>query len=100
MKAIQIKDEINKISKKDIEARRLEKKEDQLLRKLKDTHALQQETLSQIKDIFASRYLNESSLQKLDRKPILVNQNSGQLSEHIADRIIIEDKTGEVKQSI
>jgi len=43
----------------------LEKREDNLLKSLKDTHALQQETLSKIKDIFSSQYLNEKSLSKL-----------------------------------
>jgi hypothetical protein len=41
-KAYQIKDEIKKISIKDQEARKLEKREDTLLRRLKETHALQQ----------------------------------------------------------
>ena len=58
-KAFQIKDEIRKISRKDHEARMLEKREDLLLTRLKETHALQQDTLSQIQDIFSSQYLNE-----------------------------------------
>lgn len=62
LKATQIKEEIQKISKKDSEARKLEKKEDNLLKRLKETHELQKETLSQIQDIFASQYLNEKSL--------------------------------------
>lgn len=41
MKADAIKEEIQKISAKDSEARRLEKREDGLLRRLKETHALQ-----------------------------------------------------------
>ena len=44
-KAERIKDEIRMISTKDTEARRLEKHEENLLRRLKETHALQQETL-------------------------------------------------------
>ena len=48
MKAGLIKDEIQKISEKDKEARKLEKREDNLLKRLKETHALQQETLTQI----------------------------------------------------
>jgi hypothetical protein len=44
-KAERIKDEIRMISTKDTEARRLEKHEESLLRRLKETHALQQETL-------------------------------------------------------
>ena len=47
-KASMIKEEIQKISEKDREARRLEKREDTLLKRLKETHALQQETLTQI----------------------------------------------------
>jgi len=39
-KASLIKEEIQKISEKDREARRLEKKEDILLKRLKETHAL------------------------------------------------------------
>lgn len=45
IKAERIKDEIRMISTKDTEARRLEKHEENLLRRLKETHALQQETL-------------------------------------------------------
>ena len=52
LKANQIKAEIFKISKKDQEARKLEKREENLLKRLKETHALQQETLIQIQDIF------------------------------------------------
>jgi len=51
-KASLIKDEIKKISDKDREARKLEKREDILLKRLKETHARQQETLTQIQDIF------------------------------------------------
>ena len=39
-KASLIKEEIQKISEKDREARKLEKKEDILLKRLKETHAL------------------------------------------------------------
>ena len=39
-KAGQIKNEIKKISMKDTEARQLEQKEEQLLKRLKETHAL------------------------------------------------------------
>lgn len=46
MKAAIISKEIAMISRKDSEAKRLEKKEDSLLRRLKGAHALQQETLS------------------------------------------------------
>lgn len=53
-KASLIKDEIKKISDKDREARKLEKREDILLKRLKETHARQQETLTQIQDIFQS----------------------------------------------
>lgn len=47
-KASLIKNEIQKISSKDREARKLEKREDHLLKRLKETHQLQQETLTQI----------------------------------------------------
>lgn len=40
MKAEQIKQEIQRITKKDREARRMERREESLLRKLKDAHAL------------------------------------------------------------
>lgn len=78
----------------------LEKREDNLLKSLKDTHALQQETLSQIQDIFSSKYLNEKSLSKLQtQQPILVNQSSHLMLEMSADpvqsQIIVEDSQGE-----
>ena len=52
MKANLIKDEIQKISQKDSEAKRLERKEETLIRRLRETHKLQQETLSQIHEVF------------------------------------------------
>ena len=41
MKATQIKEEIQKISKKDVEAKKLERKEENLIKRLKETHHLQ-----------------------------------------------------------
>ena len=41
IKAGHIKEEIQRISAKDYEARKLEKKEDNLIKRLKETHALQ-----------------------------------------------------------
>ena len=98
LKAFQIQDEIRRISQKDHEARMLEKREDNLLKSLKDTHALQQETLSQIQDIFSSQYLNEKSLSKLKTQPILVNQSSQMMLEAVdpvQSQIIVEDSQGE-----
>jgi hypothetical protein len=40
MKANLIKDEIQKISQKDSEAKRLERKEETLIRRLRETHKL------------------------------------------------------------
>lgn len=60
IKAGQIKEEIQRISAKDYEAKRLEKAEETLIKRLKETHLLQQETLSQIQDVFA--YENEQAL--------------------------------------
>lgn len=77
----------------------LERREDLLLTRLKETHALQQDTLSQIQDIFSSQYLNEQSLSKLEKKSIIVNQTSGMLldtvEDPVRDNVIIEDSKGE-----
>lgn len=52
MKVSQIKEEIQLIAAKDQEARKLEKTEEQLIKRLKETYLLQQMTLGEIKDLF------------------------------------------------
>lgn len=49
------------MSQQDAIARKLEKEEDKLIKRLKDTHVLQQQTLSKIQDIFESPYKPPSS---------------------------------------
>lgn len=107
MKAGQIKQEIQKISAKDSEARRLEKKEDSLLRRLKETHALQQETLSQIQDVFSDRYLDSSNIEKMEKREKIrarfaLKEGQGLDSsiedltdeDDIANQMIVEKKKG------
>ena len=52
VKQDQIRNEIIKIGEKDSEARKLEKLEQKILKKLRDTHAKQQEAIDEISAIF------------------------------------------------
>ena len=52
VKQDQIRNEILKIGEKDSEARKLEKLEQKILKKLRDTHMKQQEAIDEISAIF------------------------------------------------
>ncbi len=88
LKASQIKEEILKITVKDSEARKLERKEDNIIKRLKETHALQQETLSQIQEVFQNS-LDQSSFEKRSK---MLRSCTTDSSKEIADQMIIETK--------
>ncbi len=56
-----IKQEIIKIGEKDSEARRLEKYEQRILKRLRQTHQKQQEAIEEIQGIFATKAARNSS---------------------------------------
>ena len=49
-----IRQEIDKIKRKDAEARKLEKAEERILRRLKEAHLLQKDTIHHIQSVFKS----------------------------------------------
>ena len=64
LKDDQIRAEIIKIGEKDSEARKLEKKEQKILKRLKQTHERQQEAIEEIQQIFSNQ--NSSRLRIMD----------------------------------